>query len=346
MQKILKHLQFFRVTPLALPRVIRGIVKAKLGIPVLRSVELAITSTCQCKCEMCYAQKLHDPGGKFLTLEQISDIWKQCYSLGAIHVNITGGEPLLRKDVYDIIRALKPRTTLVSLVTNGEFLTEENVIKLKKAGLTSLQISIDSSDSKTHDEGRGIEGIWEMAIAGAKYAKKHGIVTCLSTVLSEESMKSGEIDRILKLAKELDVFLLFCLSASAGGWLGMEDKLLNEGQHNKYLNLRKDSYVRQDNMFNFKLREGCPAGTEKFYITAYGDVTPCDVTHISFGNVLKTPVKDIWTRMRTHRVYRKAYKEDQHCLRYFDKEYIKDYIRKTYLAEKLPITIEQVEEQA
>ena len=99
---------------------------------VLRSVELAVTYDCNLRCDKCFALKWLNEENKrdYMTVEQIKKMWDEAYKLGAVHVNITGGEPLMRRDIVDVVKALKPKRTLVSIVTTGIFLTEEKDNKI------------------------------------------------------------------------------------------------------------------------------------------------------------------------------------------------------------------------
>ena len=77
--------------------------------------------------------------------------------------------------------------------------------------------------------------------------------------------------------------------------------------------LLKHPKARHHNLYNFRGRQGCPAGIEKIYITAYGDVTPCDLIHEPFGNVLEEPLETIWKRFSQDRRFtQKTYE----CIRY------------------------------
>ena len=265
----------------------------------LRSVELAITYACQAKCHKCYAANLLKSDRKPLSVEQIDAIWKQCQALGAIHVNITGGEPTLRKDVVDIIRTLRPDRTMVSLVSNTLLIDEETIAAWARAGLNTLQASLDSARPEVHDQLRGVEGCFDKVINAARLCHKYGINICFSTVLSPESTSDeSQMWELLQLCDREDAFLLICDSASVGGWDGQKEKMLSREERNSALaKLLKHPRARHHNLYNFRGRQGCPAGIEKLYITAYGDVTPCDLMHEPFGNALEEPVEAIWKRM-------------------------------------------------
>ena len=296
MRKALKHLKYIKSARLG-ARIAKGFVKGLvLKQPVLRSVELAINYECNAKCDMCYARDLLDKKRANMTVEQIKSIWDQAHELGAVHVNITGGEPLLRKDICEIVKALKPKSTLVSIVTNASLIDEEKIKALKKAGLSYLQISLDSVDAKKHDDLRKIPGLHEKTIRAVELCKKYGISCCFSSVVYHGGVE--DFEKIVKLAKKYDIMVLMNYVGIVGGWKTEEELALTKDDFVRIHNLMKDPNVRFHTMYNFSGKLECPAGKEKLYITAYGDVMPCNKNQMkAHGNVLKEPLKDIWMRM-------------------------------------------------
>lgn len=281
----------------------------------LRSVEMALTYRCQAKCHKCYSANLVRSDEKPLSVDQIRSIWKQCLDLGAIHVNLTGGEPSLRKDIPDIIRTVTPHQTMVSLVSNCMLIDEKMIVSWADAGLNTLQASLDSATPEVHDELRGLPGCFDKVMEAAELCHKYGINICFSTVLSSEaSSDKSQMYALLDLCEKVDAFLLICDSAQVGGWEGQGEKMLTREERNAALEeLLKHPKARHHNLYNFRGRQGCPAGIEKIYITAYGDVTPCDLIHETFGNVLEEPLEQIWKRMcKDIRFAQKTYE----CIRY------------------------------
>ena len=315
----LKHVRFVIKSPLLVLRIANGFWRTHFyKESVLRSVELAITFRCQATCAFCYSESLVDQKRQPLSLEEIREVWRQCLKAGAIHVNLTGGEPMIRKDWPEIIAACTPHKAIVSMVTNGDLLTEENVKRAKRAGLTYLQVSLDSANPIEHDRSRGIKGLFGRAVRGIELAKKYGITVSLSCVVTNENAPTREIWDLIELAKKLNVFLLLNLAAMAGRWQSNRAAVLTPKTRGLVQEFRKDSHVRQNVMYNFRMREGCPAATEKIYITAYGDVTPCPLTHVSYGNIRKTPLAEILKRMRAVKDYSSF---PVKCLRCEDQSY-------------------------
>ena len=172
MRKALKHLGYIK-SPRLGARIATGFVKGMLlKMPVLRSVELAINYECNAKCDMCYARDLLDIKKTNLSVGQIKSIWGQAHKLGAVHVNITGGEPLLEKDLVRIIKYFKPYKTIITINTNGVLLNEKKIDELEKARVDIIKISIDSPLPQEHDKSRGYKGCFESAVSALRYLKK------------------------------------------------------------------------------------------------------------------------------------------------------------------------------
>lgn len=317
--KFIKHLVFIR-NPQLVGKIFSGYFKTLiLKKNVLRSIELAITYRCQAKCHKCYARNLLDPNREELTLPQIKEIIDQACRLGLIHINLTGGEPLLRKDLFEIIKICSARKIIVSVVTNGILLTEEMVRRMKDTGLNTIQLSLDSADRDVHDSLRGLPGCYNRIMESVKWFKKYEINVCFTTVLSTESVSNfEEMKKLLKLSEDKKAFLLICDSAAVGGWEGQKEKMFSCQERDFILaKLMKHPNARHHSMYNFRLKAGCPAGIEKIYITAYGDITPCDLIHESFGNVLKEPLRVVWKRMCNDPRFKM---KTSHCIRYLDED--------------------------
>ncbi|MBF0424433.1 MAG: radical SAM protein [Magnetococcales bacterium] len=304
--KAARHLPFIS-KPAVLERVASGYFRSLiLRQDTLRSLELALTYRCQAKCHKCYSANMENDDHAYLTVTEIGDLIAQAIELGIIHVNLTGGEPTLRKDLLDVIRACQPRRVVVSLVTNALLLTRQKMADMKAAGLNTIQISLDAADAAEHDRLRGVPGCYDKVIRAGRWAHEVGLNLCFSTVLSTEtSSNKRKMYDLLALCEREDAFLLICDSAAVGGWSGQAEKMMTCQERNDALaELLRHPRARHHNMYNFRGRSGCPAGVEKIYITAYGEVTPCDLVHDIAGNLKQEPLKAIWDRMRLHPLYR------------------------------------------
>ena len=109
------------------------------------SLRVSLTQRCSLSCFFCHREG-ENKAGKEMTIDEIEQIVKHASTHGVRHVKLTGGEPLLREDLLDIIRRISPLVPDLSMTTNGLFL-EEMAEGLKEAGLTRVNVSIHSLDS-------------------------------------------------------------------------------------------------------------------------------------------------------------------------------------------------------
>lgn len=109
------------------------------------SLRISLTQRCSLSCFFCHREG-ENKAGKEMTIDEIEQIVKHASTHGVRHVKLTGGEPLLREDLLDIIRRISPLVPDLSMTTNGLFL-EEMAEGLKEAGLTRVNVSIHSLDS-------------------------------------------------------------------------------------------------------------------------------------------------------------------------------------------------------
>ncbi len=222
----------------------------------VKSIEIAITYACNFKCPGCYAEDLKTTKPTMLSKEMVLGFIKKYKPM---HVNITGGEPLLHPQIYEIIREI-PKSVVVSIVTNGSLLNEEKIKKLKKAGLNTIQISF------------GKNYPWEN-LEKAKIAKKYGLNVCLSVTNTKKNKEY--ILAAIRAAEKNDYHVLWNLPSSF---------IMKNFDSETYFKYRNHPRVREDNMF-WAGRNVCPAGRQKIYITAKGELMPCDRWHKSYPDL-------------------------------------------------------------
>ncbi|MCS7114615.1 MAG: radical SAM protein [Nitrososphaerota archaeon] len=164
-----------------------------------------LTYKCNLKCKHCY----EDAGGRGLPelttdeAEQVIDMLSKTAGLGLPALSFSGGEPLARKDFFELAAYAKKRIPYISIASNGTLLTKDNAKKVKEAGIDYVEISIDGATPQTHDEFRGIPGAFEKAIQGVKNCVEEGIDVCIATVLHRNNV--AETEKVLQLAKDLGV---------------------------------------------------------------------------------------------------------------------------------------------
>lgn len=165
-------------------------------------VAFDVTGACNFKCLHCY----NDSGCTFtdeLTDEEVMDVAEQIKNFNCLNVCICGGEPLMRRNVVDIVERISKNACFVNMVSNGSLMTQDIANKLKAAGLHTLQISIDGSCAVQHDTFRGFIGSFEKTISAIKYAKNAGLDVVVSCTPNKLNIKS--INDVIDMCKDLGV---------------------------------------------------------------------------------------------------------------------------------------------
>ncbi len=341
--KRLEYLKFVKKKPLVAFKIVAGYFKTRiLHKNVVRTVDFAVTFRCNSKCVMCSSELMRQAGmnrsRKELTPGEIGQIWKQCMALGAVHINITGGEPMVRgiDEICEIIRKLHPRQSLISLVSNALLLDEEKIKRMAAAGLDTLQLSIESVDPDKNDRIRGVPGHYQKVIEALEAAKKLGLNICLSSVMYHGNQE--EIIKLLNLAKSYDVFLVLNKASASGRWKEQAEMKMKQEELEIFEGLlREYPHARSDTVFNYRGGSGCPM-IEKIYITAYGDLISCPHVQISFGNVLQEGVKKVYQRMCSFVDFKKYSKVCKHA---FDPDFYERYLDSIKNNRDMPLPVEE-----
>lgn len=157
-----------------------------IGLSFPNRVLWKITGACNCKCEHCWANLGHTtPREKLLKLA------KELSDNHVAMVSLSGGEPLLCKDLFDIYRILKTNNAIVEILTNGSLITEEWIKQYKTVATPEtdvIQISLDGPNSNIHDLQRN-KPIFDKVIASIKMLKEAGIkvrISCTGTRLNQD----------------------------------------------------------------------------------------------------------------------------------------------------------------
>ncbi|MBI1987855.1 MAG: radical SAM protein [Nitrospinae bacterium] len=275
------------------------------------SLTFAVTYRCQADCIHCSSAHHRSEDRAELSTEECLKVIDQAIELGVITVILSGGEPLLRPDVFEIIAHVDKERAICNLFTNGHLLTEERVQHLKEAGLHSALVSLDSPDPQTHNTWRRVPGIFERAIEGLERAKRAGLLVGISTYITKEGLARGDHERMMALGKEIGVHeIVFFDTLPSGRFRDNRQELLDRQEKEqilaftqKYLHAPGYPGIITQAWINNPKGSGCFAGNEQMYITAYGDVCPCDFTPLSFGNLRQTSLQQVWNRMISHEEY-------------------------------------------
>jgi radical SAM family uncharacterized protein len=178
-------------------RMCRGVVSNLVGVRAPLFCGHKLTYNCNLKCKMCPFWKRSTTD---LSTEKEKTILKHIYDSGVCGIAFEGGEPLLRKDLNEILDYSRSLPLQTSLITNGTLL-ESKIDEIAQYINGGVYVSLDGIE-KTHDEIRGVSGCFKKAIKGISAASKKIPVAINTTIIAENI---NEIEDLVKLAKELDV---------------------------------------------------------------------------------------------------------------------------------------------
>ena len=317
----------------------------KRKIPM--AVTIGVTTGCQYRCVHC-STKGRSKSRPDLSLKELRRTVQQCLDLGVTNITFTGGEPLLRDDLEQLISSVSPDQAISQVFTNGLALTPERAKSLKDAGIFGVQISLDSADPAEHDRLRGLNGAFRAVEKGVQNALDVGLLVGISTYATKQIALSHNLIQIADLCAQWGVHEISIFDAiKTGGLSNQEDitldrisrKVLHKDSLSVNKKYRKIPRVITQNWTNsgsgFSRFIGCLAANRQFHITAQGDFTPCDFAPLSLGNVRTESVKSLWGKLIRH----PAYCQHQLSCRMQDPFFREQYIDKIPENADLPYAI-------
>ncbi|MBU6999383.1 MAG: radical SAM protein [Theionarchaea archaeon] len=256
------------------------------------SLNIEVTYQCNEHCKFC-ASNAGFPDHNELGKEEIDRLLDEAISMRVTPVTITGGEPLLKKDLtFHMIRKVNAAGLNPNLLTNGTLIDQKVAHKLKEAGIHSVQVSLDGANPETHDAIRGMKGGFKKAIQGIKALKEVDVDVSISSVLTRENFH--ELNALYRLGQELGVPLTSANVSPTGRGLNSA-LLLSPQQMCEHFCYTHETDEGKISMLVVP-RERCSIGTSPV-ITPAGDVYPCMLTKyesLRLGNIRESTLQEIW----------------------------------------------------
>lgn len=281
--------------------------KSERFVPLIMSWN--VTRECNMKCSHCYINASGKKLDNELNTDEAKKVMDQIYQVSRPLLILSGGEPLLRPDIYELIKYGSKIGLKMGLGSNGSLIDEAAARKLKAAGVATVSISLDSNIPEQHDEFRGVAGAWQKAVNACKALRKNGMLVQVNTTLTQQNY--SQIDDIMTLAESIGVenFHLFFLVPTGRGtkltdisprqYEEMIAKTFAKTA-NHTLNVRPScapQFMRIARGMGLDMRQwirGCIAGMYYCRIYPNGDVTPCPYLPVKLGNITEKSFKEIW----------------------------------------------------
>jgi len=295
---------------------------SSIKIPPLRLLAWEVTRRCNLACLHCRAAAGLGPYPGELTTAEGLALLDDLAAMGQVVVILTGGEPLLREDIYDLTAHGAKLGLRMVMAVNGTLLTPAIAARLKEAGIQRLSISLDGADAASHDHLRAVEGAYAGALAGVAACRESGLPFQINTTVTRSNLK--ELPAIYELAIKLGAAALhvFVLVPTGRGEL-IRDQLLSPQEYEETLRWlldrqqegrlfikptcapqyyrlwRQDAQARGEKITPAThgleaMTKGCLGGQGFAFVSYRGEVQPCGYLELMAGNLRETPLKEIW----------------------------------------------------
>ncbi|NLF87641.1 radical SAM protein [Candidatus Bathyarchaeota archaeon] len=292
-----------------------------------RIISWNTTLKCNLRCSHCYINAQDKPLKTELTTVQGKQVIDQIAELGRCVLVLSGGEPLLRSDIFELAEYALQKNLIPTLGTNGTLIDKSVAERIRGVGIQKVAISLDSSTPPVHDSFRGVEGAWDKAVAGIKACIDSDVEVQLNVTMTKQNYT--DLDKIIEMAKGLGVksMHLFFLVPTGRG------RNLLDLSPETYEQLLRDALSR--NTIDFEVKptcapqfmrvakqmgadvsrwsRGCIAGVSYCRILPDGQVTPCPYLPVSVGNMMATPLSHIWANSEVLNTLRDSSKLKGKC---------------------------------
>lgn len=282
-----------------------------------------LTKRCNLNCAHCRAEADDTEYTGELETASIKRIIDEISSNYSPILVLTGGEPLYRKDIFEIASHASGKGLRTALATNGTLINEKTAAEIKKSGIMRASISIDGSTAASHDSFRGVPGAFDGAVNGARLLKKAGVEFQFNTTITKRN--ADEIEKILELAisEKASALHAFMLVPVGCGIEIAETDMIDSQRYEEilrwfcrkskeagiefkatcaphYYRIIRQMAKEEGRTLTFEtdgmaaMTRGCLAGTGVCFISHRGEVQPCGYLPVSAGNVTQTPFREIW----------------------------------------------------
>lgn len=267
-------------------------------------VSISTTNACPYSCAFCSTNARRKPEDD-LDEELVKRTITHVEDLGTPTIILHGGEPLYRYDRFlRLVRHVRDETCLW-MFTTGYGATRERAEELKENGLFGVWVSLDHHTPEVHNSLRGNAQAFENACTAVEHFRSAGVYTCLSLVPPDDLLEPDNFKQFYDFAKDLGVAEIRVMEKKPSG----REACRGVVPHSPVLaQLQKDlhhdpayrnhpplsglsTWLEKDPAF------GCQCRFEYLFVTSSGDVQPCEVSEISFGNINEEEFPEIYKRI-------------------------------------------------
>ncbi len=288
---------------------------AKPNIPpnvTPRVVAWESTRACNYTCLHCRAQAQKQPDPNQLSTAEALSLMEQIAEFCKPILIISGGDPLLREDIFEVSSYASKLGIRVVMSPSGSNITQHVIEKMTASGVKMISVSLDGSNPQIHDSFRQVPGAFELSMQNIAYAKAGGLPFRINTTVTKHNI--GDLDKMLRVAFEAgavewDVFMLV---PTGRGKVEMEitpDQYEATLEHIYELSLFSPipikmtcapQYTRiiaqKGKQSSAHMARGCMAGNGFCFVSHVGDVFGCGFLPLAAGNVRQQNFGEIYQR--------------------------------------------------
>ena len=303
-----------------------------------------VTLRCNLNCKHCFVhanENIHNE----LSKEELLKVYKKFSELGCLELNITGGEPFIRKDILDILRESSKYFKRIFLSTNGLLIDEKIADELKNIKeLDSVMISLDGTTKETHEKLRCSSGSFEKALRAIKLLRERRMRVIIGWTINRYN--KNEIYDLVEFSKKIDVPFLHINPLIKSGralenfediGLGLKELFEIKQEFKRRFKDEKDvfiifsynpCYFHFYDLFLAKEQgeditpaissiSSCLMGMHSYIMDPYGNILLCPVNRhipeLNLGNVKKQTVEEIYANAKTPNPKRRCYSKCSVC---------------------------------
>ena len=291
-----------------------------------RMIAWEITRQCNLKCAHCRASAEDGLYEGELSTEECRRLIEDISVIGKPVLILTGGEPLMRDDIFDIARHAATKGLTPCIGTNGTLITKEIAAEMKQVPISRVSVSIDFPDAENQDRFRGVKGAFDAAVRGIQNAQQAGVEVQINCTITK--MNLSHLESLLSLALDLGVasFHPFIIVPTGRGkglkeaeltpaeceralrWIAQRDREIGDKIsfrptcapfYFRITEQQEESLGRESHTgVASVVRRGCLAGITFCFISHVGRVQGCGYLDIAAGDIKERCFADIWRGSR------------------------------------------------
>ena len=277
----------------------------------LRMVAWELTRNCNLDCVHCRARAGAGPYDNELTFDECVRIIDDIAAFASPTIILTGGEPLLRKDVFDIVGHAVSKGLRTVMAVNGTLVDRTIAAKMKEAGILRVSMSLDGKNQEAHDSFRRVSGSYDAVMEAGRIFREVGLPFQINTTVTR--LNAADLSDIYGLVKRMGAIAWHTfLLVPVGRGEGLKGEELNAAMYEDVLNWLYER--EEEHELEMKVTcaphyyrivkerggtpksAGCLAGKSFLFISHTGIAQPCGYLELPCGDIRKEGIRQVWER--------------------------------------------------